>query len=292
MIMGMRITAMITTTTITITATRTTRTHLRTASPAMSMGLIADTSTPTTMAMITPMAITNTAAPATSMAEQATLPLFVWLSPAFPVGAFAYSHALEWAVEAGDLSDAATVEAWIADLLALGSGRNDAILLAEAYRAAAAGDRARLREVAELGVALQPSRERHLEATSQGNAFVTAARASWPVPALDMLAQAHEGDVVYAVAVGVVSSGHGVALRPTLEAFLMAFVAALVSAAVRLGPIGQTDGQRITAALIPAVREAAAQADTATLDDIGGAAFRSDIASLRHETQYTRLFRS
>ncbi len=237
--------------------------------------------------------ITTTAmAMATSMADPAPLPLLVWLSPAFPVGAFAYSHGLEWAVEQVDLLDAASVQAWIDDLLSLGSGRNDAILLAEAYRAAADGDRPRLAAVAELGVALQPSRERHLEATAQGNAFLTAARASWPAEALDFLAEAHDGDVVYPVAIGVAAAGHGVALRPTLEAFLLAFVAALVSAAVRLGPIGQTDGQRVTAALLPRIRETAAYAETSTLDDLGGAAFRSDIASLRHETQYTRLFRS
>jgi urease accessory protein len=226
------------------------------------------------------------------MAEPAPLPLFVWLSPAFPVGSFAYSHGLEWAVETGAVHDAGSALAWIDDILAQGSGRNDAILLAEAHRAASAGDASRLAEVAELAVALQPSRERHLEATAQGNAFITAARASWPAPSLDLLAGAWDGNVVHAVAVGVAASGHGVNLRPTLEAFLLAFVAALVSAAVRLGPIGQTDGQRITAALLPRVRATAAEAEAAGLDDIGGSAFRSDIASLRHETQYTRLFRS
>jgi urease accessory protein len=66
----------------------------------------------------------------------------------------------------------------------------------------------------------------------------------------------------------------------------------LVSAAVRLGPIGQTDGQRILAALMPTIRETAKRASDSTLDDLGSAAFRSDLASLRHETQYTRLFRS
>lgn len=228
----------------------------------------------------------------TSMAETAPLPLFVWLSPAFPVGSFAYSHGLEWAVETGAVHDAESVRAWIDDLLAHGSGRNDAILLAQAYRAALAGDADSLAEVAELAVALQPSRERHLEATAQGNAFVTAARASWPAPTLDLLASAWPGDVVHAVAVGVAAAGHGVPLRPSLETFLLAFVAALVSAAVRLGPIGQTDGQRVTAALLPHVRATAQEAEAATLDDLGGAAFRSDIASLRHETQYTRLFRS
>lgn len=229
---------------------------------------------------------------ATSMADASPLPLLVWLSPAFPVGSFAYSHALEWAVEQGDLVDAPTVQAWIDDLLAMGSGRNDAVLLAESHRAALAGDAARLAAAAELGVALQPSRERRLEATGQGNAFLQAARASWPAPALDLLAAARQGDVVYPVAVGTAAAAHGVALRPALEAFLLAFVAALVSAAVRLGPVGQTDGQRITAALLPRIREIASFADMSTLDDLGGAAFRSDIASLRHETQYTRLFRS
>ena len=221
-----------------------------------------------------------------------SLPLMVWFSPAFPVGAFAYSHGLEWAVETGAIHDGETARRWIADLLEMGSGRNDAILLAAAYRAASAGDAAALREVVELGVALQPTAERRLEATAQGNAFVTAARASWPCPTFDLLASAWPGDVVYPVAVGVAAAGHGLDLGQTLDAAMLAFVANLVSAAVRLGAIGQTDGQRVTAAPLPAVRATAATAATSTLDDLGGAAWRSDIASARHETQYTRLFRS
>lgn len=216
----------------------------------------------------------------------------VWLSPAFPVGAFAYSHGLEWAVETGAIHDAATTRSWIADLLEIGSGRNDAILLAAAHRAAAAGNESALREIAELGVALQPTAERRLEATAQGNAFVTAARASWPCGTLDLLSSAWPGDVVYPVALGVTAAGHGLDLRATLDAALLAFVANLVSAAVRLGAIGQTDGQRVTAALLPTVRATAAAAEAASVDDLGGAAWRSDIASARHETQYTRLFRS
>ncbi|MDJ1158976.1 urease accessory UreF family protein [Chelatococcus sp. SYSU_G07232] len=222
----------------------------------------------------------------------AHLPLFVWLSPAFPVGAFAYSHGLEWAAEAGDVRDAASLEAWLADLLAHGAPVNDAILLAEAHRAAAAGDAPALARVAELALALAASRERHLETTTQGNAFLLTARKAWPCAAFDGLAQALAGDVAYPVAVGVAAAGHCVALEATLEAFLLAFVANLVSAAVRLGVVGQTDGQRVTAALVPAVGAAAAAGCAATLDDLGGAAFRSDMAALRHETQYTRLFRS
>ena len=259
-------------------------------SPAMFMARVADMTMPTTTGTHTTRAIVT--ATATSMAENGALPLFVWLSPAFPVGAFAYSHGLEWAVESGQVNDAAGAQAWIYDLLREGSGRNDAILLAAAHRAVMAGDEKALTEVAELAVALQPSRERHLESTSQGNAFITAARATWPSPGLDALGQGWGDDVCYPVAVGVAAAGHCIALRETLEAFLLAFVANLVSAVVRLGPIGQTDGQRITAALLPAVREVAASTEHSTTEDLGGAAFRSDIASLRHETQYSRLFRS
>ena len=228
----------------------------------------------------------------TNMTETAGLPLLVWLSPSFPVGAFAYSHGLEWAVEAGDISNAATCEAWIFDLLVHGSGYNDAIIMAAAYRAVTIRDRAALGVVAELAVAMQPSSERHLEAIAQGNAFLTAARAAWEVPSLAFLKSAWDGDVAYPVAVGALSAGHDIPLSTTLDAFLLAFSATLVSAAVRLGPIGQTDAQRILAALMPTIRKTAILASTSTLDDLGSAAFRSDLASLRHETQYTRLFRS
>ncbi len=262
----------------------------------MFMARVADTIIPMTTPMTTPMRMMTTTAistaTATSMAENGALPLFVWLSPAFPVGAFAYSHGLEWAVESGQITDAAGTLAWIDDLLREGSGRNDAILLAAAHRAVLARDETALTEVAELAAALQPSRERHLESTSQGNAFITAARSTWPSPAFDTLGRGWDGDVCYPVAVGVAAAGHGIVLRDTLEAFLLAFVANLVSAVVRLGPIGQTDGQRIIAALLPAVREVAASTEHSTVDDLGGAAFRSDIASLRHEMQYSRLFRS
>jgi urease accessory protein len=216
----------------------------------------------------------------------------VWLSPAFPVGAFAYSHGLEWACEVGDIRDAATLTAWLRDLLEHGSLRNDAILCACAFRAAASGDEATLVETAEYALALTGSAERRLETVTQGNAFVIAARAAWPCPTLDRLKVAVPGDVAYPVALGVTAAGHGLPLLSTLEAFGLGIVANLISAAVRLGAIGQTDGQRVTAALMPASTLLAHEAQDAGLDAIGGCALRSDIAALRHETQYSRLFRS
>lgn len=221
----------------------------------------------------------------------AHLPLMVWLSPSFPVGAFAYSHGLEWAFEAGDLSDAATLRDWLEALVSHGSLRNDLILFACAHRAAQA-EGAGLAEIAELALALANSSERRLETVTQGNAFVAALRAAWPCVAIERLRALWPGDIAYPLAVGVASAGHGLPLRPSLEAYGLAFVANLVSASVRLGVIGQTDGQRITAGLVPALHEAAGAAEAATLDDIGGCCFRSDIAAVRHETQYSRLFRS
>ena len=220
------------------------------------------------------------------MADVAILPLSIWLSPSFPVGAFAYSHGLEWAVESGAVHDAPTLRDWIADLVTQGSARNDSLLVAEAWRAAR--DAARLTDVHELALALAPSRERRLESAAQGAAFVTAIRAAWPCDTLDVF----DGDVAYPIALGAAAAGHDLPLLPTLETFLLAFVANLVSAGVRLGVIGQTDGQRITAALLTAVRATAQDAQSSTLDDLGSATLRSDLASMQHETQYSRLFRS
>jgi urease accessory protein len=221
----------------------------------------------------------------------AHLPLMIWLSPSFPVGAFAYSHGLEWGFESGDLSDAATLRDWLDALVSQGSLRNDLILFSCAHRAAHS-DGGGLTEIAELALALANSAERRLETVTQGNAFVAALRAAWPCAAIERLRALWPGDIAYPLAVGVASAGHGLPLRPSLEAYGLAFVANLVSASVRLGIVGQTDGQRITAALVPALHEAAHAAEAASLDDIGGCCFRSDIAALRHETQYSRLFRS
>ena len=218
--------------------------------------------------------------------------LMAWLSPAYPIGAFSYSSGIEWAVEAGDITDAASFQDWLAVMIGDGSGFCDAVFFAHAYRAVRQTDEAALRAVAELAVAFAPSKERHLETTAQGRAFLDATRAAWPTSALDCLLAISDGGVALPVAVGVASAGHAIALAPALQAYLHAFAANLVSAGVRLVPLGQTDGQRILAALEPMVATTAERARATALDDVGGAAFRADLAAMRHETQHTRLFRS
>ena len=218
--------------------------------------------------------------------------LMAWLSPAYPVGAFAYSSGLEWAVEAGDVTSTEKLFQWLATLLSDGMGYCDAVLFVHAYRACTAGDDKGLGEVAELAAALAPSRERFLETTAQGQAFFDVTRASWPCRALDRLSRTSPGPVAYPVAVAVASAGHGISLRQSLAAYLQALAANWVSVGVRVIPLGQTDGQRVTAMLEPSVAAIVKRALGSALDDVGGAVFRADIAAMRHETQYTRLFRS
>ena len=218
--------------------------------------------------------------------------LMTWLSPSFPVGAFAYSSGIEWAVEVGDIKDAASLRDWLAAMLTDGSGFCDGVFLAQAHRAAMAGDGAGLREIAELAAAFVPSRERQLETTTQGRAFIEIARAAWNSDGLGQMVAACEGAMVYPIAVGIVSAAHHIPLEPALHAFFHAVVSNWISAGSRLIPLGQTDSQRVLADLEPAVASTAIRARDASLDDLGSATFRADLASLRHETQYTRLFRS
>jgi urease accessory protein len=229
---------------------------------------------------------------ATGDAEAALYRLMTWLSPSFPVGAFSYSSGIEWAVEAGDIVDAASLQDWLAVMLVEGPGFCDGVFLAQAHRAVVSGDHASLRDVAELAAAFVPSRERQLETSAQGRAFIEIARSAWNCDGLEVMIAACDGAIVYPVAVGMVSAAHAVPLAPTIHAFFHAVVSNWISAGARLVPLGQTDSQRVLAALEPVVAATAARALAASLDDLGSATFRADLASMRHETQYTRLFRS
>lgn len=210
------------------------------------------------------------------------LRLLTWLSPAFPTGGYAYSHGLEWAVETGDVHDASTLSAWIEDVLLHGTGRNDLILLRQAHRRV--GEATALSHLAELAVASAQSRERQVETRDQGGAFVAAARV-WqvlPLPA----------NTPYPVAVGALGAAQGIDEEMLAAGWAQAFAANMISAAVRLVPLGQSVGLAVLAGLEPVILRIIEITRYATLDEIGGCAFRSDIAAMRHETQQTRLFRT
>jgi urease accessory protein len=218
--------------------------------------------------------------------------LMTWMSPAYPVGAFSYSGGLEWAVEAGDIRDACSLTGWLTAMIRYGSVSCDAAIFCHAHRAAVAGNNEALAAAAELAVALCGCKERFLETTAQGQAFLQITQAAWATPVLDRLTAAWDGPLGYPIAVAAACAGHGIALVPALHAFLHGVASNLVSAGVRLIPLGQTDGQRVLAALEAPIAQTAQQALATALDGIGSATLRADIAGMRHETQYTRLFRS
>ena len=253
----------------------------------------------TTIITATPMLMTISKPPAVDdrggMQENEAAALYrlmTWLSPSFPVGAFSYSSGIEWAVEAGDICDAASLRDWLAQMLSDGSGFCDGVFLAHAHRATSSGDNAGLRDIAELASAFVPSRERQLETSAQGRAFIEIARTAWNCDGLDRIISACDGATVYPVAVGLVSAAHAIPLAPAMHAFFHALTSNWISSGARLIPLGQTDSQRVLASLEPVVVSTGRRALDASLDDLGSATFRADLASMRHETQYTRLFRS
>jgi len=255
--------------------------------------------------------------------------LLAWISPAFPIGAFSYSHGIEAAIASGSVHDRASLERWITAVVVHGTGRMDADILCAAHRAAAAGNRAALDAANRRGVAFRATAELALEAAQQGDAFLATCRAAWPDAFIEAWAAPHpnplpasgargrsgapeaprpaggeregpaakpwEGEgqgVCHSAVFGAVAGRAGIALADALTGYLQAFAANLVSAGLRLGIIGQTDGQRILSALEPVVARAVETAMTRDPADFGSATFAVDVASMMHETQYTRLFRS
>jgi len=210
--------------------------------------------------------------------------LLTWLSPGFPTGGFAFSHGLEWSIEAGDVADETTLGEWVADVLRNGAGRSDAILLRHAY----AADPDDLPALCALGAALAFGRERRLETCTQGSAFIRAGHV-WGGSRMAVL---FDKEVPYPIAVGALAADHRVGEDHAAAAYLQAFAASLVSAAIRLIPLGQTAGLRVRVLLEPLIAELVEETRGSGLDDLGGACFRSDVAALRHETQRTRLFRT
>lgn len=247
----------------------------------------------TTMAGMAATGITMTTDPDLTGARLQRL--LTWLSPAFPVGAFSYSHGLEAAVEAGLVEDREDLCSWVAAIVESGAGRIDAALFLAAHAAVTESDDDAMAWAVERGDAMRSTSEIGVETTGQGGAFLAAVERHWPAPGIARLravVERDDRDVCYPVAVGVAAAAHGLSVRPALEAYLHAFAANIVSAGVRLIPLGQSDGLHVLALLEPVIVGATSAALDRSTDDLGSAAVMVDWASSIHETQYTRLFRS
>mgnify|MGYP002084884252 CR=1 FL=1 len=211
---------------------------------------------------------------------QQLLQLLAFMSPAFPVGGFAYSHGLERAIDDGTVTSADEVKEWIESLLVHGSGWNDAVLFTQAYDA---DEDARM-EIDELALALAASRERALETTDLGQSFAKAVAIMSVSEAMNFQA--------YPVAVAAAGQKACIDKRSGLLAYLQAFSNNLIAVAVRLVPLGQTKGLEVMRDLMPLISQTAERAMWATFSDLGSSTLLSDIASMKHETQYSRVFRS
>ena len=225
----------------------------------------------------------------------ALLRLQSWLSPAFPAGFYSYSHGLEWAVEARDVCDRQTLVDWLESDLRHGSGRNEAIFFKEAWLYATKNDQEGLVEISELAAAFRGTSEFALESSQPAAACLAIFKKVWPDRTLDLLTEILRERLIslaVAVVLGVRLAGEGAPFSVALPVFLQSYIANLITAGVRLIPLGQTDGQLAIAELEHVMEAASAQAAAGTIDDLGSAAFMVDLASMAHETQYTRLFRS
>lgn len=214
----------------------------------------------------------------TSTEASQLLLLLTWMSPAFPTGAFAYSHGLEWAIDTGTVKTGEELKSWIGDLITQGSGWNDAVIFARCWEENAP-------DLNALALALATSRERHLETTQLGRAFRIAAGV-FAAPVLT------EEEIAYPVAAGTACAAMGIARREALLAYLQGFVASLTSVAVRLVPIGQTAGLEVLRDLAPVIAAAAERAESASLDQLGAITLAADIAAMNHEIQHSRVFRT
>jgi urease accessory protein len=216
--------------------------------------------------------------------KDAALKLQNWLSPAFPTGSFSYSHGLEYAVEAGWVKDHQSLQMWLEDILMFGSGKNDAIIIIEASRVAHEPEE--LSHLNALALALAPSSERRLETVQQGMSFQRGIADGWSDDIVTF------DEIAYPVAFGLAVAKHGIAVSNAVPAYLNAFLSGLISAGIRLSIIGQRDGQKLLAALAPKIVALSRSLQDSTLNDLGSATLGVDFASLKHEEQYSRLFRS
>jgi urease accessory protein len=227
------------------------------------------------------------------MTEHASLyKLLAWLSPGYPIGAYTYSHGLEYAVEEGFVTTADETREWIESIISQGSGYSDAVFLKTAYEAALQKDKELLVETCALAAGFSATKELFLETRAQGEACLDITTKAWPTETLDWLQTHWSGPYLYPIVIGVAAAGHAIPRDETIDGYLHAFAANLVSAATRLVPLGQTDGQKIIAKLEPCVAASGKRAAACMLDDVSNNAVMVDICSMNHEHQHTRLFRS
>ena len=200
-----------------------------------------------------------------------------WLSPAFPIGGFAYSHGLEWAINKGHVGNREQLQKWISDLLEYGSLKNDAILIKLVLQGSDP------KEINELAMALCPASERLSETQLQGGAFCKIMREVWSLE-ID--------DLTLPIALALAAKNESIDQNLVVPAYLHSFCSNLISVAIRLVPIGQTDGQKTLRELSPLILDSVRSVAEVDIDDLGSKCFLSDVSAMQHEYLQSRVFKT
>ena len=200
-----------------------------------------------------------------------------WLSPAFPIGGFAYSHGLEWAINKGYVSNREELQNWVSDLLEYGSLKNDAILIKLVLKGSDP------KEINELALALCSASERLSETQLQGGAFCKIMREVW---SLEM------DELTLPIALALAAKNENIDQNLVVPAYLHSFCSNLISVAMRLIPIGQTDGQKTLRELSPLISDSVRAVAKSDKDDLGSACFLSDVSAMQHEYLQPRVFKT
>lgn len=212
------------------------------------------------------------------MLTPAALTLVQWLSPAFPTGAFAYSHGLEQVIADGCVHDADSLRDWLADIVQFGTGWQDAVLMAQALKEGADPD-----ALDALCAALQPCAERLREAREQGAAFAHT---------LGSMTGRSIPPRTLPIAVACAARPLGLPASDVIALYLQGFVSNLVTMGVKHIPLGQSAGQTVLADLLPVIMAVATHAEAAEPDAFANSCLAADLAAMRHETKETRLYRT
>lgn len=217
------------------------------------------------------------------------LSLMRLVSPALPVGGYSYSRGLEQAVELGWVRDASSAQRWIAGVVGRGVASTDAPALIHMHEAFARGDDETVQRWARALVALRETSELLAEERNMGEAF---ARLLIDLGHARAVRWHRDPARSFAVLFALAAVEWGINAHDAATGYLWSVCEGQVSAAVRLVPLGQTDGQRMVGALSALIPEWVERARGLTEETVGGFLPGLSMASAMHERQYARLFRS
>tara|TARA_B100001248_G_scaffold129623_1_gene97190 strand:- start:147 stop:860 length:714 start_codon:yes stop_codon:yes gene_type:complete len=218
--------------------------------------------------------------------------VLTWFSPSYPIGSYAYSHGLEYAVEEGLVKDPQTLLGWIRDLLFFGTGYNDSIIINSIYDSVANDNCVEFDYISQIANAIKPTKEIALESYQQGVSFKNILMDVYSNSNLTFYLNRLDDCITYPSVVGVAGGIFEVEKKLLLHSYLHAFTSNILSAALRIMPIGQTEIQKIIFQMKGNVEEMTNKSLGLSLSDLGSSVFISDWASSKHQNQYTRLFRS